>query len=58
MPEWEYRKIDLNALPSNASEVDLLNIVGDDGWELVIITPNNIAYFKRQIRKKLPKRKA
>jgi hypothetical protein len=57
MPEWEYRKIDLSALPRNTSEVDLLNIVGDEGWELVMVTLNNIAYFKRQIRKRLPKHK-
>jgi hypothetical protein len=57
MPDWEYRKIDLNALPRNTSEVDLLNIVGNDGWELVNITLNNIAYFKRQIRKRLSRRK-
>ena len=29
--------------------VDVLNDAGDDGWELVAILPNNIAYLKREI---------
>lgn len=29
-------------------EIDLLNAAGNDGWDLVRITDNNIAYFKRQ----------
>ena len=51
MPEWEYTKIDLNDLPSKASVIDVLNDAGKDGWELVLITSNNIAFLKRQIRK-------
>jgi hypothetical protein len=45
MPEWEYRTLDLN------EGVDVLNDAGDEGWELVIITPNQIAYLKRQVAK-------
>jgi hypothetical protein len=37
MPEWEYRKIDLNDPPLEKSEVDLLDKAGDGGWELVVI---------------------
>ena len=51
MPEWEYMTISLNDLPPKASEIDVLNDAGKDGWELVIITSNNIAFVKRQIRK-------
>jgi hypothetical protein len=47
MPEWEYTKIDLNDLPPKASEIDVLNDAGKDGWELVLITSNNIAFLKR-----------
>jgi hypothetical protein len=43
MPQWEYIKIDLNDLPSKASEIDLLNDAGKHAWELVLITSNNIA---------------
>jgi hypothetical protein len=51
MPEWEYSKIDLNDLPRKAEDVDLLNDVGAQGWEIIAITSNNIAYLKRQIGK-------
>jgi hypothetical protein len=30
-------------------EVDLLNELGSDGWELVSITSRGVAYFKRVI---------
>jgi hypothetical protein len=58
MPEWEYRKIDLGDVPRNTSDLDLLDKAGEEGWELVVITSNNIAYFKRQIRKQSPRQKA
>jgi hypothetical protein len=58
MPEWEYRKIDLGDLARNTSDLDLLDKAGEDGWELVVITSNNIAYFKRQIRKQSSRQKA
>lgn len=47
MTEWEYRKIDLNQQRPRSDEVDMLNAAGADGWELVAITSNNIAYLKR-----------
>jgi hypothetical protein len=31
MPEWEYRKIDLNDPPREKSELDLLDKAGDEG---------------------------
>jgi hypothetical protein len=51
MPEWEYRTLDLNDLPRKTEAVDVLNDVGEEGWEFVIITPNQIAYLKRQVAK-------
>jgi Transposase, Mutator family len=42
----------------NTSELDLLDKAGEEGWELVVITSNNIAYFKRQIRKQASRQKA
>lgn len=54
MDQWEYDKLDLNALPRKADEVDLLNDAGKDGWELIAITPNNIAYLKRRIAAPAP----
>ena len=48
MERWEYEKIDLNAVPAKASELDVLDRAGSDGWELVAITANGMAYMKRQ----------
>ena len=50
MSNWEYRKIALNQLSPKTADVDVRNDAGDEGWELVVILPNNIAYLKREIR--------
>jgi hypothetical protein len=47
--EWTYRKVDLNNLPRKAEDVDILNDAGKEGWELVQITVNNVAYMKRPV---------
>jgi hypothetical protein len=52
MSEWEYIKIDLNDLPRNTEGIDLLNDAGKEGWELVTLTSNNIAFLKRPIRRR------
>jgi hypothetical protein len=57
MSEWEYRKIDLNDPPRKATDLDLLEKAGEDGWELVVITANSTAYLKRPIAEQRPKRK-
>ncbi len=49
MPQWEYSKRNLNEAPAKATDVDLLNAAGKDGWELVGITPHNLAYLKRPV---------
>jgi hypothetical protein len=49
MPGWEYLTIDLNDLPRNSDEIDILNDAGHEGWELVAITRNKIAYLKRMV---------
>ena len=49
MSEWEYRKIALNQLSPKTADVDVLNNAGDDGWELIAILPNNMAYLKREV---------
>ena len=49
MSEWEYRKIDLNQLPRKTDDIDLLCDAGEEGWELVAIMSNRIAYLKRQV---------
>jgi len=46
---WEYHKINLNELPRKRNEIDVLCDAGEDGWELVTILPNSIAYFKREL---------
>lgn len=54
MSEWEYRKIDLNQHRPQGDELDLLNAAGAEGWELVGITSNNIAYLKRELEETAP----
>jgi hypothetical protein len=49
MTEWEYISIDLSNLPFRTAALDLLNDAGREGWELVGITDNGLAYLKRQI---------
>jgi hypothetical protein len=49
MMRWEYRKIDLNDVPSKISDIDILVDAGRDGWELVGVSANNVAYLKRQL---------
>ena len=46
---WEYEKIDLNCAPRKSDDLDVLNGAGRDGWELVAVTPTNIAYLKRPL---------
>jgi len=50
--EWEYRKIVLNDHHRKGDDLDLLCDAGEDGWELVAITPNNVAYLKRRFDSK------
>ncbi len=54
MTRWEYEKIDLNGLPRKTEEIDVLNDAGRRGWELVHITSNMLAYFKRQVAEPAP----
>ena len=49
MPEFEYEKVNLNYIPRKGDDIDLLDELGEEGWELVVITVNNIAYLKRQV---------
>jgi hypothetical protein len=49
MRHWEYRKINLNNAPRKSDDIDLLMDAGNQGWELISITPNNFAYMKRRL---------
>jgi hypothetical protein len=49
MPQWEYTTLYLSQLPRRTLETDVLNALGRDGWELVCILSNGLAYLKRQI---------
>jgi DNA-binding protein H-NS len=46
---WEYTKIALNETRRKEDSLDLLLKAGESGWELVTLTANNVAYFKRPI---------
>jgi hypothetical protein len=58
MPQWDYRKIDLNDEPRTEEDIDVLINAGEEGWELVIITPNNVAYLKRPSEAPAPAQEA
>ena len=49
MVEWEYIIISLNDIPIKPGVIEVLNDAGKEGWELVAVTSNNIAYMKRQV---------
>ena len=46
MPEFAYEKLNLNYIPRKGDDIDLLDEMGEEGWELVVITVHNIAYLK------------
>lgn len=58
MTKWEYEKIDLNSLGRSESEIDVLNLAGSNGWELVAINSCNIAIMKRPVAAAKPVRAA
>ena len=48
MTTWRYRTIDLADLPSGADAIEkLLNDAGGEGWELVAVTENGVAYLRQ-----------
>lgn len=46
---WEYRTIDLSDVSLGRTEVEILNVAGRQGWELVTIRLTGIAYMKRPV---------
>ena len=51
MTQWEYMTIDFGELPPRARPLAALNNAGGQGWELVAIVSNNVAYLKRPVGK-------
>jgi hypothetical protein len=49
MAKFEYEKVNLNYIPREGDDIGLLDELGQEGWELVGITANNVAYLKRQV---------
>jgi hypothetical protein len=49
MARWEYLMIDLAYLAARTGEVDVLNDAGGQGWQLVAIMTNHVAYLRRQV---------
>jgi hypothetical protein len=54
MTQWEYSRIDLSDVPTKNTDMDLLEEAGKDGWELILITGNNVAYLKRPLPEAAP----
>ncbi len=57
MAAWEYRKIDLGTSQLTTNDIELLNAAGEEGWEVVHITDNNVAYLKRSSEKPYPEKR-
>jgi hypothetical protein len=49
-----HRNIDLNRQHPRDDELDLLNAAGTQGWQLVGIRSNGIAYLKREVVELVP----
>jgi hypothetical protein len=49
MRGWQYLTIDLADVAVGNHEVDKLNAAGTQGWELMRIASNNMAYMKRPL---------
>jgi DNA-binding protein H-NS len=47
--KWEYKKIVLSEATRELDDVDVLCDAGEEGWELVAILANGIAYLKREV---------
>ena len=54
MRAWEYKKIALGEVPRKRDEIDLLSDAGEDGWELIAVLSNNVAYLKREVMDTVP----
>jgi hypothetical protein len=39
----------MSEVPRPVIDIDVLNDLGHDGWELVCIVENGVAYLKREI---------
>jgi hypothetical protein len=48
-PAWEYRRINLTASNHGTDDISVLNAAGEEGWEIVHISEENVAYLKRPI---------
>jgi hypothetical protein len=55
---WQYLTLDLANTPPRFDHLDALNAVGRDGWELVTIMTNGVAYLKRPHEPAVPGRAA
>ena len=49
MRTWEYMKMVLTEASRRGDEIDQLCDAGAEGWELVAVLPNGLAYLKREV---------
>jgi hypothetical protein len=57
MAQFEYLKIDLSTHHPRSNEIELLNEAGRQGWRLVCIAANMMAYLVREIEEPPQRRK-
>jgi len=46
---WQYLEVNLCDLKRREREVDILNVAGAEGWELITIAVSGVALLKRQV---------
>jgi hypothetical protein len=51
---WDDIRLDLSSVPLKTDDVELLNDLGEQGWELVAVTANAQAYFKKPVPESAP----
>lgn len=48
MMNFQYHKVDLNAVSDRSSDLDVLNDLGARGWKVIWISPAAVAYMIRE----------
>lgn len=54
MQKWEYRVLEWEEIGTASRRGELFNTLGQDGWELTLVTDDYAYIFKRPMAEKPP----